>query len=410
MQNRDYYIWVEIEANKNRLLNENDFDQVMDKCIQAGIGSIILAVKDTRGFGIYNSTIVPHYSKFDADFKEIDYLQLYIEKAHKKGLKLYAGIDAFAEGRVRERNELAPGFRYPHWQTCLYGIDENQKPHIRPIGNLEGLRTTGAIDDFNEIFVNPVHEEVRNYEKSIVKELVDQYDMDGIVLDRVRFVGIGSDFSDYTKKEFEKYIGHSVDNWPQEIYELVQHNDKLELDFGALFGDWVTFRASVIKNFIVEVEQIVKNSKKKMELIDYTGSWYPIYYLVGANWARNGYIPDEYPWVDNNFGETGYAEHIDKLLSGFYYEDVTIEEARSHNKPQDWYSVEGSGDLVQKVVGNAVPYVGSLFLQQYQGHPEKFREAVEMCFQKSKGCMLFDLCYVEEYNWWELCKMEAQHA
>lgn len=404
MAKKDYYIWVEIEANKNRILDENYFSNIIDKCKDAGFDSIILAVKDTSGFGIYKSGIVPHYSLYDRDFKDEDYLKKYIKICHEKGMKIYAGIDVFAEGRIKNYHKLSPGFVHPEWQTCIHGIDHEGNSSIRPVGNLSGIASTGSIDDFSEVFVNPVREDVRNYELSIIEELVKKYDIDGIVLDRVRYVGIGSDFSDYTRDKFEEYLGRSVENWPEDIYKLKQNDKDIALKYGPLFGSWLTFRAGIIKKFIIDAGSVIKSCPGKVEFLDYTGSWYPLYYLVGSNWGSEKYIPEEYPWVGSEYGSTGYAEYIDKLLSGFYYPDVTIEDALRNRKPAYWYSVEGSGDIVGKVVNNAVPYAGSLFVKQYEDNPQSFREAIKMCFKKSSGCMIFDLSYIDDYNWWDLCR------
>jgi hypothetical protein len=195
-----------------------------------------------------------------------------------------------------------------------------------------------------------------------------------------------------------------VENWPEDIYNLSDDGQGLQVEYGPVFGSWITFRAAVIKEFILEASKIVEKSGKKTLFCDYTGSWYPIYYLVGVNWASSGYLPEEYPWVGGEYSETGYAEALDVLFSGFYYPDVTIEEAAASKQPAYWYSVEGSGDIVKKVVGDSVPVVGSLFLQQYEGKPEVFKAAVEMCFKKSGSCMLFDICYIDSYNWWDVCK------
>lgn len=402
----NYYLWIEIEANRHRIPDEAYFSRVLDNCGNAGIGSVILAVKDTTGFGIYKSDIVPHYSKYDTCFQDTDYLKKYIGLARQKGLKLYAAVDVFAEGRVKAYSPLSPGFKNPEWQTRMYGIDESGNPVIRPVADLSNIKTTGSIDDFSEVFVNPVREDVRDYELGIIKELADKYDMDGIVLDRVRFLGLGSDFSDYTRNRFEEYTGGRVRNWPEDIFKLRISDGNVDVAYGPLFGKWITFRAAIIKKFIVEVNRIVGNSGRKLELLDYTGSWYPLYYLVGANWASSQYVPDEYPWVQSEYADTGYAEYIDGLLSGFYYEDVTINDAMAHGKPAYWYSVEGSGDMVEKVVKKAVPYIGSLYLKQYEGNPEAFKNAVDMCFKKSQGCMLFDLCYIDDYGWWQLCSRD----
>jgi hypothetical protein len=117
-------------------------------------------------------------------------------------------------------------------------------------------------------------------------------------------------------------------------------------------------------------------------------------------------VPEEYPWVGPEYSKTGYAEYVDKLLSGFYYPEVTVKEAAQNSRPEYWYSVEGSGIITDKVVGDAAPVIGSLFVLQYQGNPEKFKKAVEMCFKKSSGCMIFDLCYIDDYDWWDNCKID----
>lgn len=398
-------MWIDAGANKKRILDEQYFGRMIDNCIAAGFDSIILSAKDTAGFGLYKSSIVPHKSLYDPDFQDIDYLRKYTVMAHEKGIKIYAAVDVFSEGRKKNSSRLSPGFAHPEWQTEVYGIDGQGKPAIKPISDTAFLRTTGSIDDFGEIFVNPARDDVREYELSAIEELINNYDIDGIVLDRVRFIGISSDFSSYTKEKFEAYIGGKVENWPEDIYKLKQHDEKIVIEYGSLFGRWITFRARTIKKFVMGVEEVVKSCKRRVELIDYTGSWYPLYYLVGANWASEKYTPEDYyPWVGSEYSNTGYAEHIDKLLSGFYYYDVTTEDALRSGKPEYWYSVEGSGVIAGRAVMGAVPYVGSLFVPQYKDNPDTFKRAIEMCFKKSNGCMIFDLCYVDDYNWWDLCK------
>ncbi|PHO08524.1 hypothetical protein BFT35_01090 [Thermoanaerobacterium thermosaccharolyticum] len=401
---KNYYLWIEIHANKNRILNSKYFEDVLDKCAQLGISSIILSVKDTSGFCLYNSKIVPHYSYFDTDFeKNKDYLDLYINMAHSKNLKIYAAVDVFSEGNKENKNISSKAYEKQEWQTYMYGIDSNGNTLIRPITNSDEMLTFDSIDDFADIFVNPVREDVQQYETNVIKEIATNYNIDGIVLDRVRFVGLAADFSEYTKDKFEEFIGKKVYNWPTDIYELkVDDNGDKQVIYGDLFGDWITFKASNIKKFIIRVRETINKSNKKIEFIDYAGSWYPIYYQVGANWASEKYIPEDYPWVGKEYSKTGYAECLDKLMSGFYYPDVTIDEAIKNGKPAYWYSVEGSGTMANKVTMNVVPIIGSLFVKQYEGNPENFKKAIDMCFKKSQGCMLFDLSYIEDYNWWRL--------
>ena len=52
----NYFVWVEITANTERILDANLFSEAMEKCAQRGIDSVVLSVKDTTGFVLYNST------------------------------------------------------------------------------------------------------------------------------------------------------------------------------------------------------------------------------------------------------------------------------------------------------------------------------------------------------------------
>ena len=99
--------------------------------------------------------------------------------------------------------------------------------------------------------------------------------------------------------------------------------------------------------------------------------------------------------------QTAYAGEIDTLLSGCYYEDVTVSEAEKNEKPADWYSVEGAARLAEHVAGNATTIVDSLFLDQYRETPQKISQAIAMCMEHSAGCMLFDLSYLVKDNWWK---------
>ena len=67
-----------------------------------------------------------------------------------------------------------------------------------------------------------------------------------------------------------------------------------------------------------------------------------------------------------------------------------------------WYSVEGSAEIADKVVMNAVPIVGGLYVEQYKDHPEQFERAIKMCLEKTNGVMIFDIVHIINYNWWNV--------
>ncbi len=399
----NYFVWVEITANTQTILHEDRFRAAMKKCAEVGIDSVILSIKDTSGFVLYNSSLAPHYSKYKECFEEIDYLERCIHIVHECGMKLYASFDVFAEGNKKHRNPLMKGLTMEGWMCEVYGLDGNDQPVVQPIVSNHPIQTIGNIDDFGEVFVNPANEEVVEYELSLIKEVIDGYDIDGIVLDRVRYVGLSADFSALTLNKWKEAAGIAEEVAPSDIYSMEKADGEIKVTYGKYFGSYNTFRAQMVHDFICKVRHVVDNAERKVEFVDYTGSWYPEYYMVAANWASKEHIETSYPETDGaEYAKTGYIKQVDRMLSGFYYEDVTIAEAREHHQPADWYSVEGSADIAYEVTHRERPIVGSLYLFQYNPKPEDITRAVDMCFKTSDGCMLFDLCYLVNNDWWSL--------
>ena len=250
----------------------------------------------------------------------------------------------------------------------------------------------------NAMFVNPSNPAVRNYELGIVKEICQNYAVDGIVLDRMRYPNIYTDFSDITRKAFEKNIGREVRNWPDDVFsrDPVPGDDIIR---GPLFKDWIKFRAQTIHDFLCDVRNIVKSTRRNAMLGVYVGSWYPLYYDVGVNWGSPNHKAD-YEWWPDGYEATGYADHVDYLCAGCYYTYPTRQDAIQHSE-EEWKSVEAAAQECIKAVNDATFVYGSLYLYQYQGSPQRFTEAINQCLDKTQGCMFFDLVYVRKYGWWD---------
>lgn len=397
-----YFVWVEITANRNLILDGARFSEAMERCAECGIDSVILSIKDTSGFVLYPSKYAEHYSKFNDRFQNTDYLQQCLEIVHEKGMKLYASFDVFAEGNKKRRSPYMKGLNRTGWMCEVYGLNQEDKPVVQLIADETPIQTIGSIDDFGEVFVNPANDEVVDYELCLIEEVINRYDIDGIVLDRVRYVGLSSDFSQLSINKWKQASGIEGEIDLSDIYRLKKIDGKVEIEYGKYFGSFNTFRAQLICDFIRKVRQLVDHADKKVEFLDYTGSWYPLYYLMAANWASPDHLEEAYPATDPaEYAKTGYIRYVDRMLSGFYYEDVEIREAREHHKPQDWYSVEGSADIAYAVTRREKPILGSLYLHQYADQPENITRAIDMCFSKSDGCMLFDLSYLVLNDWWK---------
>jgi hypothetical protein len=178
--------------------------------------------------------------------------------------------------------------------------------------------------------------------------------------------------------------------------------------------DWFFFRALGIKEFFLKARDRIKDVRPEIVFGDYAGSWYPEYYALGVNWASKNYKYD-FPLAIESYSETGYAEILDYFTSGNYYEDVYIKDLENKVKAnlsmrteagqsleyKPWYSVEGAAKMVNEAVMGATNVYGGLYLLQYYQKPQVLQEAMRTCLELSDGLMLFDLVYIDMYDWWD---------
>lgn len=486
-------LWLDAEANMWELSSRQGVADVMRRCKDVNINTVIVDVKPLCGLVLYKSRLAPRLVSFDGKKypRDYDLLKTVIEEAHKVGISVHAAINVFSEGAMDVPG--GPAHKHTAWQVVQYDIDrsisvegrENEKmpcsdgPYIagqvgvygqntesarelpantfyvrvdkngNPLqhgiasgfarlsapeggyvlvasGNagdwLKGMAESGrpfllsGEESFkrasemknihNAVFVNPLNSEVRTYELGVVRELVEDYDLDGIMLDRMRYPNFYADFSDTTRREFEKFIGKPVNNWPYDIFKRspIPGEDQK----GKLFKSWIKFRAKVMHDFLADVRNVVKSERPDVKLGIYVGSWYPLYYDVGVNWGSCRNKDCKYDWWPDGYEETGYAGLVDYMCTGCYYTHPTRQEAINKGDEQ-WKSVEAAAEESMNAVKDETFVYGGLYLYQYKNRPDKFAEAIRQCLRKTQGCMIFDLVYVRDYNWWKILKRAFPH-
>ena len=288
----------------------------------------------------------------------------------------------------------------------LHEIAESGKPFV--LDAKDTLVRVGDIGDMHHaIFVNPSNPEVRSYALSIIKEICANYAVDGIVLDRMRYPNLYTDFSDTTRQAFEKRIGRPVDNWPQDVIARSPSGGEDPIR-GPLFKDWLKFRAQAMHDFLTQVRATVKSTRPKAQLGIYVGSWYPVYYDVGVNWGSHMNAAD-YEWWPEGYETTGYADQVDFMCTGCYYTNPRRKDAKFAGDPE-WMSIEAAAQESVNAVKDDTFVYASLYLLQYQRQPQRFVKAVNECLTNSQGCMLFDLVYARNYDWWDVLKTAFPNA
>lgn len=394
LQGNANILWVDFLANGKRLQDEKEQHKLIDNAVESGITHLIIDAKVPFGQTTYPSKYGYHISTSSAEkfepWKDRDFLREFLSKTKDlKDIKVLANVDVFSEGSTLSRDGMA--YDKPEWQVTFYNDAVSNESNA------------AEYTDAATMFVNPIHPEVEEYELNIIKEVCTYEDLDGVVIDRCRYPNIYGDFSDLSRNKFETYISEKIANWPEDIYTIDKETKAIQ--FGPLFPKWSEWRALNIKNFVNKARRVVKSYNSEYFFADYVGSWYPLYYNEGVNWASETYKPN-LEWTPNTYQVSGLAEELDFIMTGCYYPEVTIKEAKENGRPADWYSVEGAADKSLEVVNGSIPVVASLFLKDYTNNPNQFRKAIRMCKENSHGVMLFDTVYIEEYGWWDIVKEE----
>ena len=382
-----YSVWIEIQANKATISDARKFRTAMQHCAEAGVDAVLLSVRDTSGYVLYPSTLAPSYSEYDPTFAPgVDYLRQCLEICRQEGIALYAAMDVFVAA-----TETTPGRRCRHYGTrtgrrkCM-GLDAAGKPCVCPVLQAGSLQTVSSIDDFGELFLDPMNPEVQQYLLDIAGEVLSRYPVQGLVLDRARYVGLCSDFGPLTRQAVEQLAGTAA-GWPASGLP----------DSGRQGGAGTAFRCFPHQPGqgnprVYGADASCVHRFPGVCCWDYTGSWYPLYDQVGANWALPGICRRNTVWHGRN-SISRRATHRWWIICS---PAAITRNHRAGGTGQTRLLVQRGREparLARQVVMGDTPVTAGLFLDQYRDAPARIAQAIQMCFAQTGRCMLFDLSY-----------------
>lgn len=323
-----------------------------------------------------------------------DYLQAFIDAGKSLDLRIHAAINTFTGGNQTSLGGAGVVFREEAkraWTTDL---------------NLAGGITNIMSTSQSAKFFNPVLPEVQEYLCSMLKDLAAYDGLAGIFLDRGRFDGFTSDFSNYTRKEFEKYIGRSVASFPADILPA-GHTSGIPSPEPVHMKQWLEFRAKVIHDFMEKARAAVKSVNPSVKFGVYVGGWYASYYDVGVNWASPDYdTSSKFSWATKKYMDYGYADLMDQMLIGAY-----ASPARVYGTTE--WTMQGFCLLAKERTMGACPMVaggpdvGNWDADDKVPQEEENRAitaSVAACINACDGYFLFDMIHLKKADQWSYVK------
>lgn len=174
--------------------------EILDKLKAAHFNTVLFQTR-TRGDVLYNSAIEPYNAILTGKVNGnpgYDPLAFAVEECHKRGMECHA------------------------WMVT---IPLGSRKHTASLGKASLTKRKPAIcvPYKREYFLNPGHPQTKEYLMSLVREVVERYDVDGVHFDYLRYPEHAPRFPDsYSYRRYGK--GRSVAQWRQDnITEIVRH-------------------------------------------------------------------------------------------------------------------------------------------------------------------------------------------
>lgn len=301
----------------NRSVARN-FTLYIGKIKSSGFNIVLPFVIHAGGLADYRSKIVPADMDYLSNFKsDEDPLKIIVEESHRNGLKVWAWVVGF-------RTSRSVLLQHPDW-GIVNEKGEDQLSH-------------GSFHQWGWYYLSPASEGARNYIKSYIVELVQEYCVDGInIEDDFGFPpGIEADFSENARRSFESFLGRRVQNWPQDV-----------LTGGSLRSEWISWRTRVVTDFLREIRDAVKQINPGIVLsvdVSYDYDWNRQAMGVDwSEWVRQGLVDMVCPML----------YHRDNNMPVKWVEDTTrliVEQVKKSN----------GGVLVTPCVGGSLSTTGNM--------------------------------------------------
>lgn len=328
-----------------------EIGRTLDKVKKYGIETVFLETY-YQGKTIFPSTTFEKYGvqKQRNEYANVDFdpLQVWIEEAHKRGLKLYIWFETFYAGPENPMNNpLNVISVYPKWANVTKMKYNSPTP-------------VASISEHNGYFLDPANPEVQEYLLSLLEEIITKYQPDGINLDYIR----------YPQSISANFAGYEMSNWGYTEYARNEFKNAMNIDPIDVKYDtpqwdaWAKYRQNKVTSFVFKAKQLT--SKYKIPL---TAVIFPDRFK-----SMEVKMQDWKTWSDNNYidGFTPLILTCDKDTAVYLISDI-----KQNSKP------------------NTKIYPG-LFVAFMNGNPDDLlRQLHETRKLKLGGIVLFDFAHLD---------------
>ena len=261
-------VWVRpTEATQEQIittldkLRDNGFNNVFLETYYHGKTIFPSKTMNKYGFTVQNEL-----------FEGIDPLKIWVEEAHKRGIKVHTWFQSFYVGNQNPKlNPTSILAQHPEWGN-----------KTKKCADCEGA--TMSASEHNGYFLDPANPNVQEFLLELITEIINEYHPDGINLDYIRYPNSNPrndmaawGFSEYARNDFKSSYG----------------KDPIELTISdAYWYDWNVYRRNIITNFVRKVGELGKENKTYVSAVIFPdlASALSTKQQDWRSWSSNGYI------------------------------------------------------------------------------------------------------------------------
>ena len=235
-------IWLDrgtiVEAGSRR-----ELARIFDRLAAAGINTVFVETVNA-GYPIYPSRVAPQQNPLTRHW---DPLEAAVELAHERGMEAHAWVWVFAAGNQRHNSIVGLPASYPGPVLAAHPdwANADRQGRAIPAGQ-------------NKPFLDPANPEVRQYSLDLYREIITQYDVDGLQLDYIRYpfqnaaAGNSYGYGRSSRYRFQQLTG--VDPI------TLSPSDR------DLWAQWTEFRVDQVNSFVGEVADEIQRIRPDVVL------------------------------------------------------------------------------------------------------------------------------------------------
>ncbi|MCX7918342.1 MAG: family 10 glycosylhydrolase [bacterium] len=227
-------------------VREEGADNIAEKLQRYKFTKVILLVKGGSGQVNFKSKIAPQTDR------EQDILQEMIDACHKRGIEVHAWFVFHRDSNWAEK----------HHDQVAYHVGDTTAWEKGPYAMTDGK-------------ICPLATEYREYNKRLIKEVLDNYQVDGIHLDYIRYPHIVYCFCP-RHQEMAKKLGINLASIRNVIYQTLYERDSTKQARGNLYVEvykysndvakWVDQRQNEITSLVQAIRDIINTKKPQVKL------------------------------------------------------------------------------------------------------------------------------------------------